>query len=313
MILYLPIIRGNQYDLLALRELSQRNLISGNIVPVIEPIKATSTLITTLQSYIESGRQICVIINPRVGAFLNDPDETNEHRDLISELLLHENVIKGYYIHDDSENEINSLVQSYDTELENLIVINSANTDVSVFNRIFRTIQPLMHIISASIITESIAVNKVILNDNFNTRTRNADFEFDNDEIFSLFPFTYSVNGYYGYSDYSMIGDRLPSSGGPAYAVAIHIIYNYRNEQLRIKHFVSDTNDTPSNPTGKFSEAVAKLVNWINDNDILRTYAIEEFLEHYHNGTSPGLPSVKKLSLMHHLQLVDSLYVEQVI
>ena len=47
-----------------------------------------------------------------------------------------------------------------------------------------------------------------------------------------------------------------------------------------------------------------KLSIWVNENNIPITTGLSGFLEHYDNQTYPGLGSVKKLSLMHHLELV---------
>ena len=37
--MYFPYLRGRQYELLALKELAQKELISNLIIPVVEPIK----------------------------------------------------------------------------------------------------------------------------------------------------------------------------------------------------------------------------------------------------------------------------------
>lgn len=48
--MYYPILRGRQNELLAIREL----LIDGkldNVIPIIEPVKASSTLLSVLKEY----------------------------------------------------------------------------------------------------------------------------------------------------------------------------------------------------------------------------------------------------------------------
>lgn len=81
-------------------------------------------------------------------------------------------------------------------------------------------------------------------------------------------------------------------------------MYFAEDSSLRVHHFVSDSNDDIQNPAKKFYEAVHKLSIWVNENDIPITTGLSGFLEHYYNQTYPGLGSVKKLSLMHHLELV---------
>jgi hypothetical protein len=74
---------------------------------------------------------------------------------------------------------------------------------------------------------------------------------------------------------------------------------------LRIRHFVSDSNKDTKDPAGKFGEALAKLVDW-NRIHNLRTYGILQFVDHYERGTYPGLGTVKKLSIMHHIELMSN-------
>jgi len=41
--MYFPYLRGRQYELLALRELAQGGLLGSHVIPVVEPLKITST------------------------------------------------------------------------------------------------------------------------------------------------------------------------------------------------------------------------------------------------------------------------------
>jgi len=76
-----------------------------------------------------------------------------------------------------------------------------------------------------------------------------------------------------------------------------------------VHHFVSDSNESMRGQKQKFFEALAKLVNWapthlqgLNDTPALRT--LLAFAEH---DKFPGLGTIKKLSLMHHFQLMQRL------
>ena len=71
-----------------------------------------------------------------------------------------------------------------------------------------------------------------------------------------------------------------------------------------IHHFVSDRSDTPTDPAGKFSEALEKLVQEIDRSSTLvtRTEALGEFVGLHHRGHFPGLGYVKKLSMKHHIE-----------
>lgn len=145
--------------------------------------------------------------------------------------------------------------------------------------------------------------NRVLLADKFNKQERNNDYIEIDDEPFSEDHLYYVDDGYIGFSDYTVVGEEYNDTGFAPYAVAIHIVYFDSDESLRVKHFVSDSNDDISDPAGKFQEALAKLVEW-NKKKQLKTVAMKEFENLYSREAYPGLGTVKKLSIMHHLELI---------
>lgn len=90
------------------------------------------------------------------------------------------------------------------------------------------------------------------------------------------------------------------------YAVAIHLTYKDRqSDNIRIRHFLSDSNEDISDTAGKFGEALSKLVNFIDRQDI-HTMAAEQFRIYHERGAYPGLGMLKKLSIMHHIELIQN-------
>lgn len=65
--MYFPYFRGRQYDLLALKELVQMNLISSKVIPVIEPVKISPTLKSTQKAFEDANASIALILNLDVG------------------------------------------------------------------------------------------------------------------------------------------------------------------------------------------------------------------------------------------------------
>lgn len=49
--MYFPYLRGRQFELIALRDLVEKGVLSDKIIPIIEPVKLSSTLIKTIESY----------------------------------------------------------------------------------------------------------------------------------------------------------------------------------------------------------------------------------------------------------------------
>lgn len=50
--MYFPYLRGRQFELIAIRELLEADRISEKIIPIIEPVKPTSTLLKTIQQFV---------------------------------------------------------------------------------------------------------------------------------------------------------------------------------------------------------------------------------------------------------------------
>ena len=98
--MYFPYLRGRQYELIALRELLDNKLIGNNIIPVIEPIKLSATLIKTIQLFNSKKNKIAIICNPQVGSFKKSIGEIKgnniykEYKESIND----SNVIKSHII-----------------------------------------------------------------------------------------------------------------------------------------------------------------------------------------------------------------------
>ncbi|HEY9168346.1 MAG TPA: sce7725 family protein [Lutibacter sp.] len=141
----------------------------------------------------------------------------------------------------------------------------------------------------------------VSLDDYFEEQSRNADYLNQESDFSKEYRF-YIQDGFVGFSDFLTIGDNYSESGFLPRAVAIHLSY-LDNDQIKVKHFVSDSNEDVADIGGKFSEAINKLVIWCNENN-LNTAAINEFRDLQERGHFPGLGTLKKLSIMNHIELI---------
>ena len=67
--MYFPYLRGRQNELLCLRELLDAGQLSSKVIPIIEPVKFSSTFFSTITKFIEMNRKVIIIRNPKVGSF----------------------------------------------------------------------------------------------------------------------------------------------------------------------------------------------------------------------------------------------------
>lgn len=302
--MYFPILRGRQFELLALRELTQNSILSKKIVPIIEPVKVSSTFTTTVDSFIKTDRKIAVIQNPQVGSWEKDFTKLSNEKIKAQaiEQLKDNHVIPAYYV----TANFASYIDRYDHEKEissSLLICNNPD-NIRDYELAVKDEAPLYNLIpDRSDFRRRIRVKRVLCEDRFPKQTRNIDYAETDNEFFSSDHLYYLADGYEGFSDYSVVGKEYSETGFAPYAVAIHIVYFDEKYNMRIAHFVSDSNDDISDPARKFAEAAEKLVKW-NRNMHLETEGIKALESSYHNKTYPGLGVVKKYSIMHHLQLM---------
>lgn len=303
--MYFPYVRGRQYELLALRELAEKGLLGSRILPVIEPVKLSSTLYKTMEEFIEKGQKLGIVCNPAVGSFdtdMTDRDkDTNRQRFL--ELLKSPSIVKAHIMKPDSQSQIPDWEAKVGCKREDWLVINSDRDCVDAYQELFRDTAP-RYVLIPDRFRRAFRTNKVLFEDRFEKCDRNSDYQKHEDEFFSEDHLFYEQEGFAGFGDYSVIGKDYLESGFAPYAVAIHIVYFAPDQSLRVHHFVSDSNEGIHNPAKKFYEAVGKLNAWTQSNETPVTQGLTEFLEHYRKQSYPGLGSAKKLTLMHHLELM---------
>lgn len=297
--MYFPYFRGRQYELLALRELAQGGLLGSRVTPVVEPIKLTSTFKGAVNLFIDSKQPLALILNPAVG-------------DLSSGAAV--DVVLPFI----SGSIIPSVIMSRDTTdaMTALLAKNMSASDVlaimvnrdflEMYRKLFNDLPPKFTLFpDERTIRRAISENKVMFEDKFKKQEKNADYLKQDDEFYSDDHLYFREEGFVGFGDYSIVGDEYDESGFAPRAVAIHIVYFANDNTLRVKHFVSDTNDDISDVAGKFHEAVMKLRRWYDAGQSRQlTTALSTLLSHAENGYYPGLPTIKKLSIMHHLELV---------
>lgn len=301
--MYYPFFRGKQFELLAIRE-SAQIIADAKFVPIIEPVRETLTgLDRALQKLGDHGAAATVIVNPRHGDHKHDGEELAAYleekyrgNDAVSPALLLTNSM--------STADAMSQISRYDDRP--LTLIHAGFTDGKGLGSKLRE-TPLTNVFLDARNTlyrrHFLQGPRILVEDGFE-RKKNADYGFV--DRFSDLHITYRELGGDGHGDFLTIGDHYADGGGPAYAVAIHLTYidPDQDDAMFVNHFVSDSNDTPVDPAGKFSQALNKLISCVDNpnSHITQTSAVEEFRELHDKGHFPGLGYVKKLAIKHHVE-----------
>jgi len=298
--MYFPYFRGRQYELLALKELAINGLLSKSVIPVIEPIKLTPTFDGTLQGFHTKELPFALIFNPSVGELTNTPDLTDG---LLSRLNGNPSGVPSILINNNAANTLAMLYQK-GFQSEKLLAIINNRDFLNIYVEYFSNVAPKYTLFPEERqIRRTVSNNKVLFENKFKKQVRNADYP--EEEFYSEDHLFFREEGYTGFGDYSIVGDEYVESGFTPYAVAIHIVYLADDDTLRIRHFISDSNEDAYDVAGKYHEAVVKLAQWYNTGQQRHfTFALSKFINHAETGYFPGLPTVKKLSIMHHLELV---------
>jgi hypothetical protein len=311
--MYFPYLRGKQFELIALRELSQ--LLDRNkhkISPIIEPVKDSTTLKSTIEGLKNNKNNFSVIINPKVG------DMQNKTSDILTlldnELHNYDNYQLGIILSGKTNHSIviNSLkkipLKGLGLTLIHTYCYDKIKEIVADYSKVIPVKYNIVHFGKTNRrYYRNFEQNTVVeLDDYFSTQQKNSDYKAVDESDFSEEHLFYKTDGFIGFSDFLTIGDNYSETGFLPYAVAIHLSYADLSKKIKVKHFVSDSNDDTSDVAGKFEEALEKLINWCDTHKI-KTQAVISFKDLYESGHFPGLGTIKKLSIMNHIEVVLNL------
>ncbi|MNW39552.1 hypothetical protein D3C74_166420 [compost metagenome] len=304
--MYFPYLRGRQFELIAIRELLERSLLSKNVMPVVEPVKLSSALIKTMSFFQEKDRSLGLVRNPQVGSMIKDLADEKYEKDKgrFYEILKMSDVLSFLFVDGKLSAHLSAL-ERQGINKRDIATICINQDSIPHFESTYAPDYPRFNFIrDESGFRRRMPNKRVMFEDRYPKKSRNVEYLDSEDEHLSSDHLYYEQEGYLGFSDYSVVGNEYSESGFAPYAIAIHIVYFAADQTLRVRHFVSDTNDDITDPAGKFAEALEKLVIW-NQTQQLDTFGVRAFENMYKNRSYPGLGTVKKLSIMHHLELMS--------
>lgn len=310
--MYLPYLRGKQFELLALKSFSQNNPNCSSIIPIIEPVKInTKALEIAFNVMMENQLRFTVILNPREGDFKHPIN--NDILSFVPSLNEKLDNWMPAYIYNKNGNRIIGHSNHY--ELNDLMIIFNQSIDFNdpdINKLLLNTKVRYVIINNSSRATKSklrnIGKNIISLEDRFKVRQKNADYLNPDDEFYSDDFAFFQEENLWGYSDYTTIGKDFIEGGMLPYAIAIHLTYQKSDNEINVHHFVSDNNYDQSNIKGKFLEAARKIAPFYEEKGLAHTKAVNELIEKSLSYDSyPGLGYLKKLSILNHLELIKRL------
>ena len=306
--MYHPYLRGKQYELLCVRENAEL-LSQAGFIPIIEPVKeSTSSLQRALEGVTRARGKAVVIANPMCGDFQGATELLDE---FLSNLSQGVSVLTGILAGGNTQlAELQELIRRYSSR--ELVLVHAGFPDGKSLASLAETGSVAKHVFfernhGKLYCGHFRGKDRVLVRDGF-SKQRNADYV--ECEEFSELHVTFRDEGMDGFGDFLIVGDEYSESGGPAYAVAIHLTFIDDDQDGRMfaYHFVSNRTDTVADPAGKFGEALEKLVARVEEpnSKVLRTRAVEQFLELRRRQHFPGLGYVKKLSMQHHIETLHA-------
>lgn len=310
--MYYPYLRGKQFELLALREFVTNYAGTCHVFPIIEPVKSSfNSMKLAIKKLNEVNVSFALIINPKKGELVGKFETVlTELDEVLSEAIWTPAYIVDYR---NSKGILGHIIeQSYSSVM--LICDESVDTNQAAFKQLLEMDQVTKVVFAdnnRSFKRELSRLQKeaIRIDDKFNAQKRNSDYENIPEEQFSEEVFYYKEDNFAGFSDYTVLSSDYIEGGMLPVTLAIHFTYQ-KNNEIWIRHFVSDTNDGISNIQLKFAEAAIKAIQFFDELSYTNN-ALEELNRYFKTEQYPGLGVLKKLSIKSHLELINNILTTQ--
>lgn len=309
--MYYPFLKARQFELIALRELATENVTQGVIIPILEPVKeAHNNLGLAHKVFLEKDQKGYIIVNSSIGELSGD---NNFYLDYLNSF--ESNVFKpAFHYRNSPENNSRYILECISNyNLTDCMLI--CQNDIQDSDENFRMLAESVGITSFNVVDpgrnrsfnryiSSLKKTYIRLDDLFEKQTRNSDFLDISEHRFSEEHLYFEGEGYQGFSDFTVLPSEFIDGGSTPRAVVIHLTYLNEANQIWIRHFTSNTNDSIANVQGKFAEAAAKAVKYCRQKG-LKNSAITELESYFDREHYPGLGTVKKISIKNHLLVLS--------
>jgi hypothetical protein len=306
--MYFPYLRGKQFELEALLEVSPA--VYSNTIPIIEPVS-----IPRLKLYDRFATQnipVILIINPYHPQDKRLSSADVQKKIVDKDFATHPNLVLGFIV--DTRYtiaDLNSFLRS-NPKLRKALIFryNPLPTDLPVIQSSISS-HPVEYIIFEDRKTNNSTRNafnahphRVLITDGFQHQDRNADYPASS--AFESNFNTWRTDGWFGIGDYLTIGDHFSATGGQVYVISLHIT-TQSPSGLLANHFSSTIHARVQGLSApKFTQANGLLVA-SSAIAPLTSSGLSLYRDWHRRNHNPHLGAAKKASIMHHIELMSSI------
>lgn len=286
---YWPLLRGRQFDLMALQLLMEENALTKQVVPIIEPIRDAAVLPRVLKQRNRADLPTVVIQNPSVGTY----GLSTEKRYSLVSLLADPHVLQGWWWRPGLSFPAGQVLLLDDPHHLPPAAVLAAAQYVVVPD-------------DPRILAEICHPRRIFLHDPWPRVARTREFgQYADTPFFTEQSWT-AGHGFVGVSDYVLNGAPYFDKGWPQGTIAFHIAY-FRAGGVWLHHFLPPV--VGGSQAEQFAYLQGELRQWLASHrhavlwdEPLRLLLHYGEIDHY-----PGLGVIKKLSVAHHLLTVQRL------
>lgn len=301
--MYFPFLRGKQFELIALRNYSQKFPGDDVLIPIIEPVKMSlNSLKTAITTMFGNQLRFALILDSNEGDFLF------VKKDLIKELpILEENMGKWIPAFE--------TIQGINPDFGDKMLILRDGTQSAQIRQLvnddsIRYFVAPVEVFDRRNRRELRDSNKALirLDDSFKAKKKNLDYVGVDEEKFSEEHLYYEEEHFFGFSDFAQLPSVFVEGGTLPAVVVIHLTYDKGDDGVYMRHFTSECATGTENIQKKFGQAAKKVKDFYESHpEYPMTEAVVEIINLYENQRFPGLGGIKKLSLSNHLELMHNI------
>ncbi len=305
--MYFPVIRGKQFDVLALRHVAAALAAAGNVRPIVEPVRDQWNNLTTIA---DAGVSMAVVVNPQDGDY--SPLRQGGPPDPVPAsgvaLYAHANVTEAMIIAEaTAAAQVAAFVAS--TPDRRVFLVESVPR--------YRTPDPIAVALASNpdyyairrsaVPASTTPAMNVDIQDHFNRADTNVNYPFD--EFYTTRHMTIVGDPNFDhFGDYLVQGeDYNDAGGGRARNVALHHVYmnGPMQSELRVRHYVSAQHpDIGTMWHDALTQLVADLPNLAALSPLNETATCDEYRGLLATGNYPGLGKMKEYAFRHLLLLM---------